>query len=122
MRTTAIAQMTEQELLDCVVELSHVLGFKVAHFRAARTANGWRTPVAADGAGWPDLTIVGRGRVIFAELKAERGRTSDEQKDWLAWLCDAGATATVWRPSDWLDGTIQKILQHPTNQTERATQ
>jgi VRR-NUC domain len=108
---TAARQMSEQELLDCVVELSHVLGFKVAHFRAARTAHGWRTPVAADGAGWPDLTIVGRGRVIFAELKAERGRTSDEQKDWLAWLSDAGATATVWRSADWLDGTIESVLR-----------
>jgi hypothetical protein len=108
---TTLATMTEAELLDFVVEMAHLFGYRVAHFRPAMTKHGWRTPVSADGAGWPDLTIVGRGRVIFAELKAERGRTSDEQKDWLAWLFDAGATATVWRPSDWLDGTIESVLR-----------
>jgi hypothetical protein len=68
--------------------------------------------VAADGAGWPDLTIVDRGRVIFAELKSDRGRASDKQRDWLASLSDAGAEVHVWCPTEWLDGTIEAVLRH----------
>jgi hypothetical protein len=39
-------------------------------------------------AGFPDLTLVHRERpeMIFAELKAEGGRVSEAQRDWLAAL------------------------------------
>jgi hypothetical protein len=47
-------------------------GWRAAHFRPARTAKGWRTPVAADGAGFPDLVLVRRTRIVAAELKSGR--------------------------------------------------
>lgn len=47
--------ISEAELQSAVIELARTLGYRVAHFRAARTAQGWRTPVEADGAGFPDL-------------------------------------------------------------------
>lgn len=38
-------------------------------------------------AGVPDLLILGKnGRVGFTELKAPKGRASDAQLDWEAWL------------------------------------
>lgn len=91
---------TEAEFQAQVVELAHVYGWRVAHFRSARTQHGWRTPVAADGAGFPDLVLV-RDRIIFAEVKAERGRLSLDQRLWLAALGGAGAEIYVWRPSSW---------------------
>jgi hypothetical protein len=84
-----------------VIDLARLMGFRVAHFRAAQTGKGWRTPVQADGAGFPDLLMVRGGRVIAAELKAERGRVSDEQLAWLDALAAAGVEVAVWRPRDW---------------------
>jgi hypothetical protein len=85
-----------------VIEVARLGGWKVAHFRPARTKYGWKTPVAADGAGWPDLACVRGDRAVFAELKSETGKLSDAQADWLDRLrllpC---AEVFVWRPSDW---------------------
>lgn len=96
-------QLTEQQFQDQVVDLARLLGYRVAHFRPARTEKGWRTPVAADGAGWPDLVLAKAGRLIFAELKSQRGRLSDDQHAWLDALRAAGAEAYVWRPSQFDD-------------------
>ena len=94
--------MTEAELQSAVLDLAALFGWKVAHFRPARTAHGWRTPVSADGAGWPDLVLVhpDRGLVLFRELKADRGRLTLEQQAWQQWLTAAGQDFAVWRPED----------------------
>ena len=119
MTPTAVARMSEQDLLDNTIELAHLFGWHVAHFRPAMTKHGWRTPVSADGAGFPDCVLV-RDRLIAAEIKSQRGVTSDAQKDWLATLSNATVEVYVWRPSDWLDGTIQKVLQHLTTNEGKA--
>lgn len=49
--------------------------------------------------GYPDRTLV-RERVVFAELKAEKGKLSDDQRDWMTALAKAGAEVYLWRPSD----------------------
>ena len=66
-----------------VVDVARLSGWRVAHFRAARTAQGWRTPVTADGDGWPDLVLVRPPRLIFAELKSETGKVKPHQSKWL---------------------------------------
>lgn len=68
-----------------IIRLARTLGWKVAHFRPAQTSKGWRTSVAADGAGFPDLILV-RDRLIAAELKNEKGRVTEEQAEWIAAL------------------------------------
>lgn len=94
--------MTEAELQAAVIELAHACGWTVAHFRPARTEQGWRTPVAADGAGFPDLVLAHSERgVLFVELKADKGRLSIEQERWRDVLNDAGADWQCWRPSLW---------------------
>ena len=70
--------MTETELQAAVIEVAHLFGWRCAHFRPAMTKHGWRTPVAADGAGWPDLLLC-RERTIAVELKSAKGRLSLEQ-------------------------------------------
>jgi hypothetical protein len=47
--------VSERDFQAAVLEAARVFGWHVAHFRPARTAHGWRTPVAADGAGFPDI-------------------------------------------------------------------
>jgi len=91
--------ITEAQYQDQIVDLAHALGWTVAHFRAARTAAGWRTPVSADGAGFVDL-VLARERIVFVELKSERGPLSQAQRVWLIKLRAAGAEVYVWRPSD----------------------
>lgn len=40
-------------------------------------------------------------RLLFAELKSERGRLSAAQREWREALGMAGVRVRVWRPSDW---------------------
>jgi len=50
------------------------------------------------------------GRLIFAELKSERGRLTHPQRLWLAALRDCdGAAAYEWRPSSWSE--IERVLR-----------
>lgn len=102
--------MTEAELQAAVIDLAHCYGWKVAHFRPARTENGWRTPVGADGKGFPDLVIAKQDHLIIAELKSERGRLTASQQSWIDAL-----DATIWTPADWRSGLIQKILSNQRN-------
>lgn len=93
-------QQTEAEFQKAVIEYAQMRGWRVAHFRPARTEKGWRTAVTGDGVGFPDLVLV-RRRVIFAELKSDTGCVSVAQADWINALHDAGQEAYVWRPKDW---------------------
>lgn len=108
---------TEAEFQQGVVDYAHLMGWKVHHTRPARTDKGWRTPIQGD-AGYPDLTMARRGRIVIAELKSETGKLTREQAAWLEHLPprvaqeeddsadrDLHAHAIevyVWRPSDWL--------------------
>jgi hypothetical protein len=103
--------MGEQDLQGAVIDLCRLLHLRVAHFRPARSNLGWRTPVGADGAGFPDLVIVGPGGLAFRELKSDRGRLSADQKLWRAALYDAEADYDLWRPVDWLDGIVNFELR-----------
>jgi hypothetical protein len=69
----------------------------------------WRTAVAGDGAGFPDLVLVGEPGVLFVELKSAKGRLSEDQKGWIAAL-EPHVDTMVWRPADWQDGTIESYL------------
>jgi hypothetical protein len=96
---TRTVDVTEAAFQDQVIQLAHVYGWRVAHFRPAQTAKGWRTAVAADGKGFPDLVLV-RDRLIVAELKARSGDTTPDQEAWLHATRQAGVETYVWRPDD----------------------
>jgi hypothetical protein len=96
------ARPDEGSFQAVVIDVARLAGWRVAHFRAARTAQGWRTPVTADGAGWPDLVLVRPPRLIFAELKSESGKLRPRQTEWLDVLRLLPQAETyLWRPSDW---------------------
>jgi hypothetical protein len=50
--------------------------------------------------GFPDLVLVRGNRVIFAELKTQRGRLSVDQTAWLEDLRATCAEVYCWRPAD----------------------
>ena len=101
--------MTEEQFQKEVICAARSLGWKVAHFRKARRQSGkWSTPVAADGAGFPDLVIAKDGWVIFAELKTQRGVLKSHQNEWLKALAPR---SRLWRPDDWM--VILNTLRHP---------
>lgn len=94
-------KISEGDFLGQVIDLAHVYGWKVAHFRPAQTKYGWRTPVQADGKGFPDLVMLKPPRLVFAELKSEKGKLSPEQEGWLSLLKGIkGIEVYCWKPKD----------------------
>lgn len=92
---------SEQAFQDAIVDLARTFGWKVAHFAAARTNHGWRTPARYDATGWPDLILVHPEHgIIAAEVKSVGGKPTTEQTDWLKLLRRAGIAADIWRPTD----------------------
>lgn len=94
--------MSETDWQAQVVGYARLKGWRVAHFRQARTAGGgWVTPVSADGAGFPDLFMVRGQRCLAVELKSARGRVAVGQQAWLDALTAAHVETEIWRPADW---------------------
>ena len=106
----ARAPLLEDDMQAGVIALARMLGYRVAHFRPALTAKGWRTPVSGDGKGFPDLILVRRGRVIVAELKSAKGECTPEQEAWLDSFRASCAEVYVWRPADY-PNVIKALLQ-----------
>lgn len=74
---------SERQFQQQVTELAELRGWEWVHFRPAQTAKGWRTPVSGPlGKGWVDLVLVRERdrRLIFAEVKTDRGRLSADQQ------------------------------------------
>jgi len=98
---------TEAEFMGQVIELAQLRGWWVHHTRPAWTSKGWRTPIQGK-AGFPDLVLVRKrgkhARVIFAELKSDKGKLTDEQREWMRQLegCK-GVETYIWRPRLWED-------------------
>jgi hypothetical protein len=81
----------EAGFLAGVLKLAALRGWKAYHTHDSRRS----------AAGFPDLTLVKRGRLIFAELKRDGQRPKPDQDVWLAALSECGGVETyVWRPAD----------------------
>lgn len=101
----------EDRLLAAVLSLCKLNHLTVAHFRPAQSKTGrWLTAVQGDGKGYPDLTIIGPGGVMWRELKSATGAVSPSQRVWLDVLTAAGADAGVWKPRDLTSGRIAAEL------------
>ena len=109
------AAVSEVELQRRVVQLAKNLHWKVVHFRPAQSKSGrWMTAMQGDP-GFPDLVLANGKRVLFVELKSQKGRMEDEQHRWLDCLRVTGVAGPVqtfiWRPSDWRTGAIEAVLR-----------
>lgn len=65
------------------------------------------TDARRNRAGLPDLLLL-RERLVFVELKSERGKLRPAQVVFLDRLRQAGQEVYVWKPSDW--DTIEGVL------------
>ena len=87
--------MSEAEYLAQIISLLELLGWEYYHVFEQR-AYARRT-----SKGFPDIVAIRHTRVLFLEVKSERGKVSPEQKTWLNALKATGNEAYVLRPSDW---------------------
>lgn len=80
----------------------------------ARTA-GWLVYHTHDSRrsvpGFPDLVLVCGPRLIFAELKTQKGRITPDQQRWLDALTAASVEVYVWRPAD-NDDVVATLTRH----------
>lgn len=96
------APMPERQLQELVRRTALAFGYCFYH--------PWMSVKSAPG--FPDCTLTKAGRLIFAELKTERGTLSVHQEVWLDTLrLVPGVEVYCWRPCDWLDGTIERVLR-----------
>ena len=99
-----------------VIDLARLHGYRVVHFPKAQGGRDgrWMTAVAGDAKGWPDLTCVSEKRIVFLEIKSQRGALSPEQKEWASILqcleLSRLATYMVVRPKDYPD-KVQEVLK-----------
>lgn len=96
---------SETSFQNQVIELAHLCGWYVAHFRGVRIQRKdgtvyYQTPVQADGKGFVDLVLV-RDRIMYIELKTDKGKLSPEQEVWRDKLIASGAEYYLFRPQDW---------------------
>lgn len=101
----------ESDFQAQVIEAAEVyLGWRVVHFRPARTKHGWRTPVSGSlGKGWPDLIMAKGDRLLAVELKGnDKAEMTEEQRDVMEVLRRAGVECYCWRPSQWPD--VERVL------------
>lgn len=84
---------TEEQFQQQIITLARLNNWRAYHTRDSRRSEP----------GFPDLVMVRRPRVLFAELKSAHGRLRPDQQRWLDLLraCQ-GVEVYIWRPSDWL--------------------
>lgn len=116
--------MNEKQFQNTVVDVAAFYGWRVHHVRAGQTSKGaWMTAVQGH-VGFPDLVLAHGGRsggarramlpcVIFAELKSDTGKLSDEQSKWAEVLTAVpGVEYYLWRP-DQLETIARRLEGHP---------
>lgn len=110
--------MRESELQEQIRQMCVQLGLYHYHARDSR----------GSAAGWPDWVIMSRrpglsgtgNGIIFRELKSQSGQLTSEQKEIGYLLTAAGLSWEVWRPVDYIDGTIALQLAQLAGVKARA--
>lgn len=96
---TTLPPISEKQFMAQVIALA-----KLHHWSTYHTFDSRRS-----GAGFPDLVCTRKGRILFIELKTEKGKLRPDQCHWLGALRDCpGVEVYLWRPSQWAE--IEKVL------------
>ena len=98
--------VTERDLREQVRDICKLFGWKMQF-----TLWSIHSPK-----GFPDLFLANaeQRRIIFAELKSEKGKLTPEQEEWLEILKACGQETYLWRPADILG--IVEILREPSKE------
>ena len=78
--------MTEKEFQNAVLELARIHGWLCYHTHDSRRS----------APGFPDLLLAKNGAVLFAEVKTDTGKLTNDQ---IAWLL--ATHGVIWRPKHW---------------------
>ena len=101
--------MKGKDLQKAVVEYAHLKHWWCVHNPTIQDARGiWRTALAADARGFPDLLCF-RGRVVAIEIKGDGDSMKPDQLLWQERCQRAGVEHYVVRPKDWPD-VVREIL------------
>jgi len=100
-RQISTIRVTERDLREQVRDLCKLFGWKM-YF-------SWTSIHSPRG--FPDLVLANpeQKRVIFAELKSDKGTVTPQQQEWLDTLEACGQEVYVWKPGD-IEG-IAEILR-----------
>ena len=88
-RERAFGAMKEKDLQSAVLNVLDWMGWLMYHTFDSRRSQP----------GFPDLVAVRGSRIMFVEFKAEKGKVSDAQEEWLTTLAHAHDEVYVVRPS-----------------------
>ncbi len=87
----SIVALSEREFQRQVMDLARIYRWRVYHPQLSKWSER----------GWPDLAMVRPPRLLFAELKTDRGKTTMHQDEWLELLrAIPGIEVHLWRPAD----------------------
>jgi VRR-NUC domain len=95
----AVPRISEARFQRQIIDYAELMGW-----RCYFTYRSNHSPV-----GFPDLVLVRRPRVVWIEVKTERGRLSDAQRAWINELADCGQEVHVVRPSQWR--VVEELLR-----------
>lgn len=101
-RAVLLATMTETQWRRHVINWAKDAGWRVYSIHDSRQQT-WNTDK-----GFPDLFMARGGRVIAAELKRHRGKTTPEQDRWIEDLRWSGLSVYIWRPTDEVE--VKEVL------------
>lgn len=93
--------MSEAQLQAAVLALARWLGLRAWHDRDSRR----------NGAGLPDLILIGPSGVLWRELKTAKGKLRPAQEHWGSDLRTAGQDWDVWRPADLKGGRVKEEME-----------
>lgn len=112
--------ITEQQFCNSLLQWATRLGWRCFHVRTSGRMHGLvAIPTVQGVKGFPDLVLAKAGRLIFAELKASKGKLHAEQVEWLAILGSMdGVECYVWRPKDWTQIIVVLTQRAGTNVTK----
>ncbi len=92
-------RLTEAEFQQMITDRAKLFGWLVYHTHDSRRS----------APGFPDLVMSRRGRVIFVEVKSQKGKVSDAQQCWLDSLSrNPNLEVYVWRPMHF--PTVESVL------------
>lgn len=102
---------TEAEFQRLFLRLARAKGFRWYHTFDSRRSNR----------GFPDLCLVNpaQRRIVFVELKGWTGQATDEQRDWLRDLNDAGGEAYLVKTSGDYARDVASIVELLTSRPRR---
>ena len=109
-----LPRQAEKDWQATVLAYARLMGWRVWHDVATNTPRrcgscGAVRQTPRNVAGWPDLVLIRRPDIVFAELKRDGEHPSPEQQAWIDELRACGMRVYVWTPAAWAE--VEEVLR-----------